>query len=105
MPYTNLCKAVAKVLIKEGFLAKVEEAEKEGHRILIAYLRYENRKASLTDVKLVSKPSNRVYVDTQDLLKEKDKSITSFISTSSGIMTNREAMKKGVGGELLFKIW
>lgn len=105
MPFSNLCKAVALALIKEGFLAKVEESEKDGHRILIAHLRYENRKPSLTDVKLISKPSIRVYIDNPALARDKDRHLTSFLSTSTGIMTGREALKKGVGGELLFKIW
>lgn len=105
MPYSNINKAVAKLLVKEGYLAQVEETETDGKRMLVATLRYENRKAAINEVRLISKPSIRVYVDTQALHADKDTSMTAILSTSSGIMTAKEAMKKGVGGELLFKVW
>lgn len=105
MPYSNINKAVAKLLVKEGYIAQVEETEIDGKRMLVATLRYENRKAAINEVRLISKPSIRVYVDTQALHADKDTSMTAIISTSSGIMTAKEAMKKGVGGELLFKVW
>jgi small subunit ribosomal protein S8 len=105
MPFSKINKAVAQVLIKEGYLASVQESEVDGKRILIAQLRYEDRKPAMHDVRLISKPSIRVYIDTTDIRKDKERSLTAIISTSSGIMTGKEALKKGVGGELLFKIW
>lgn len=105
MPYSNINKAVAKVLVKEGFLAKVEENEDNGKRTILAHLRYENRKPTFHEVKLISKPALRVYVGSHDMQIDKDKAMTAIISTSSGIMTGKDAVKKGVGGELLFKIW
>lgn len=105
MPYSNVNKQIAAVLVKEGFLAKIEEEENDKKRVLRAYLRYENRKPALHNVKLISKPSVRVYVDSSIVSMDKDRLSTSIISTSSGILTGREARKKGIGGELLFKIW
>jgi small subunit ribosomal protein S8 len=105
MPYSNINKAIAHVLIKEGFLASVKESEIEGKRMLIADLRYENRRPAMQDIKLISKPSVRIYIDIDGLKQDKDRSLTSILSTSIGILTGKEAIKKGVGGELLFKIW
>jgi small subunit ribosomal protein S8 len=105
MPYSNINNAIAHVLIKEGFLASVKESEIEGKRVLVADLRYENRRPSILDIKLISKPSLRVYIDIDGLKKDKDKSLTSILSTSNGILTGKEAIKKGIGGELLFKVW
>lgn len=105
MPFSTMTKAVAGVLVKEGFLAKVVEGEENGHKQLVVSLRYENRKPVMHDVRLISKPSLRVYVDKQTMTQDKDRTLTAIISTSNGIMTGREAVKKGIGGELLFKIW
>jgi small subunit ribosomal protein S8 len=105
MPFSKNCKAIAQVLVKEGFLAKVETIEVEGRKTLVAHLRYENRKPVFHDVRMISKPSLRVYIGHNDITKDKDRALTAIVSTSSGIMTGKEAVKKGVGGELLFKIW
>jgi small subunit ribosomal protein S8 len=105
MPYSSINKAVAGVLVKKGFLAKVEEGEDKGHKQLVVSLRYENRKPAMHDVVLISKPSLRIYIDKQTIAADKDKAMTAIVSTSSGIMTGKDALKKGVGGELLFKIW
>lgn len=105
MPYSNVIKAIAKVLVKEGFLASVVEGETEGKRMLTVQLRYENRQPALHDVKIISKPSLRVYRDLSALVSDKDRAMMSILSTSTGILTGKEAKKKGVGGELLFKVW
>lgn len=103
--YANLSKAVAKVLVKEGFLDSVTEETIDGRRHLIVKLRYVRRRPTLTDVALVSKPSLRAYVPTTAILKKQGKAETTIISTNIGVITGKEAVKKGVGGELLFKVW
>lgn len=105
MPFSKNSKAIAQVLVKEGFLSKVETVETDGKKTLVAHLRYENRKPVFHDVTLISKPSLRVYVGLNDIVLYKDRAMTAIISTSSGVMTGKEAVKKGVGGELLFKLW
>lgn len=105
MPYSNIVKAVAKLLVKEGFIAGVEEIRIDEKRVLTVNLRYENRKPAMHDVKLISKPSLRVYVDLPAISADKDKALTSIISSSKGVITGKEAVKKRIGGELLFKIW
>jgi small subunit ribosomal protein S8 len=105
MPYANVTKAIAKTLIRHGFIAGVTEEEVNGHRSLVVTLRYENRKPVLQGVKIVSKPSLRVYKPAKDIVLAHEKSSTSIISTSQGVLTGKEAVQKGVGGELLFKVW
>jgi small subunit ribosomal protein S8 len=104
MQYSNINKAVAAALVKEGFLAKVEQNEVDGHKRILVSLRYENRKPVLREVRLISKPSLRVYVGADELKLDKDRIMTSILSTSTGVMSGKEAIKKGVGGELLFKV-
>jgi small subunit ribosomal protein S8 len=106
MPYSNINKAIGKVLVKEGFVSEIKDADNDGKKELNVALRYVRRKPVVSDVTIISKPSLRVYVTAHDLamIQRKD-AMTSIISTSQGIMTGKEAIKKGVGGELLFKIW
>jgi small subunit ribosomal protein S8 len=104
-PFSNIQKAIGKVLIKEGFLEEVKKEEIEGKKILYVKLRYQRRRPTITDVALISKPSLRVYVGSDEIAKKQGKAKTVVLSTNNGIITGREAMKRKVGGELLFKIW
>jgi small subunit ribosomal protein S8 len=105
MPFSNIQKEIGKVLIKEGFLEEVKKEEIEGKKILYVKLRYQRRRPTITDVALISKPSLRVYVGSDEIAKKQGKAKTVVLSTNNGIITGREAMKRKVGGELLFKIW
>lgn len=104
-PYANLSKAVAQVLKKEGFVDAITEESVDGKRMLSVSLRYQRRKPAITDIDLVSKPSLRTYVGSSEIAKKQGRSSTAILSTNIGILTGNDAIKKGVGGELLFKIW
>ncbi len=104
-PYSNLNKAIAKVLVKEGFLETVKDEEVDGKKMVNVTLRYQSRKPVITDVALVSKPSLRTYVGAGEIGSKQGRAATAILSTNVGVLTGKEAMKKGVGGELLFKIW
>lgn len=104
-PYANLSKAVALVLKKEGFLDEVKEDTVDGHRVLSVALRFQRRKPAITNVHLVSKPSLRTYVKPTEIAQKQGRATIAVLSTNLGVLTGKEAIKKGVGGELLFKIW
>lgn len=104
-PFANIKQAVAKVLVKEGFLDSVKTETVDGRKMLVVALRYSRRRPALTDVKLISKPSLRVYVESKEIGSRQGRSETAIISTNMGVLTGKEAIKKGVGGELLFKVW
>jgi small subunit ribosomal protein S8 len=103
--YSNINKAIAKVLKKEGFLEQVSEDTVDGKRVLSVSVRFQRRKPAITDVKLISKPSLRTYVGASEIGRKQGRAAIAIISTNIGILTGKEAIKKGVGGELLFKIW
>lgn len=106
LPYSKLCKAVGEVLVKEKFLRFIKEEEIDGKKKLIADIVYDKRIAAFTDVRLISKPSLRVYAKASEQAKLRGRGLGKIIvSTSKGIMTGQEAVKKGIGGELLFKVW
>lgn len=105
IPFSKLKLSVGKALIKEGFLEEIKKEEVEGKKVLYIKLRYQSRRPTLTDVKLISKPSLRIYIGSDDVVKEQRGAQTAILSTNNGILTGNEAIKKRVGGELLFKIW
>lgn len=105
-PATKVTKGIAKLLEKEGFLKAVKEVEQEGKKTLSAELVYDKRTAAFTDVRIISKPSLRVYATAVELEKAEKRGLGKIVvSTSAGVMTGKEALKKGLGGELLFEIW
>lgn len=99
-PKTNLVVSVAKTLEKEGFLDKVE-IDKEGN--LTAKLSIFSKKPVLKNVKIVSKPGLRIYVNVDEIEKMKTPE-TLVISTPKGVMSGMEAKKKRLGGELIAKV-
>jgi len=104
-PYSNISKAVAQVLKKEGFVDAISEETVDGKRMLSVSLRYQRRKPAITNIDLISKPSLRTYVTAHEIGSKQGRAATAVLSTNAGILTGNDAIKKGVGGELLFKIW
>jgi small subunit ribosomal protein S8 len=99
-------KAICKVLVTEGFLEDFEIATKENRKVIIARIKYEKRIPVFTDVLVVSKPSLRKYASATEIPEIQRKGRhTIVLSTNKGIMTGREAVKKNIGGEILFRIW
>lgn len=106
MPYSNINKAIGKTLVREGFLAEIKEETVDGKKSLVAQLRYENRRPVINDVVIISKPSLRVYMNARDIRSAAGRdAMTAIVSTNAGVMTGKDAAKKGVGGELLFRVW
>lgn len=105
LPYSRVKQEVAQILVKEGYLASWEkdgEAPKFGLKL---ELKYEHKRSVITDIKRISKPGLRWYVNKQMIPKVLGGMGIAVLSTSSGIMTGREAHKKSIGGELLFEMW
>jgi len=101
MPHSTFKEAVITKLVA---LKYVKSAKKDG-RTLIVELSYDQHVPVVTDVKLFSKPGRRFYVSYKDLKSVLGGIGCSILSTPKGILTNREARKEKVGGELLFSIW
>jgi len=107
-PHSKAVDALSKILEKEGYIKKSKlktQKSKSGAEIksLEIELKYEGRVPALSDIKLVSKPSAHRYINRVHLAKLSRYGI-SILSTSSGMMTGKEAQKKGAGGELLCQI-
>lgn len=106
LSYTRMNKQLASILIKEHFLSGVTEEMQENKKMLVIALAYEKRVPMFTDVVIISKPSLRVYATSKELAAgRRNGAGTTVVSTSNGVMTEKEAIKQAVGGEVLFRIW
>ena len=106
MPHSNLKEHVAHVLKQEGFLDDVRVSEGEGPKTLTLVLRYGRDRASAIDgVRRVSAPGRRVYVRYDRIPRVRSGMGISILSTSRGVMTDRQAREQKVGGELLCEVW
>lgn len=100
-PYSRLREDVARVLKKEGYLA---DYKKEGYKLLIT-LAYSHRRPLISGIKNVSKPGLRIYRRVGKLPKPLGGNGISIVSTPKGVISNREAKKLRVGGEVLGIVW
>ena len=107
VPSTRMTRSIAKVLKDEGFIADYEETGEGVKKYLVVSLKYKgkNRQPIITAMKRVSKPGLRVYSNCKELPRVLGGIGIAIISTSSGIMTDREARRQGIGGEVLCYIW
>ena len=109
MPASRMKEAVAKILKTEGFIADVrasDSAEHEGAKSLTIVLKYgRDRQSAIDGVRRVSRPGRRVYVRHDGIPRVLSGLGISILSTSHGIMSDREARRQKLGGELLCEVW
>ena len=107
LPYSKLILAIGKLLEKEGFIASLKEEKGKTDTFirLIAELKYDHKRAAVTDVVRVSKPGLRVYKGRNSLPHVLNGLGIAIVSTPKGIMSDRQARKEGLGGEVMAHIW
>lgn len=107
IPGTHMTKNISQVLKDEGFIYEFTEIKKSLERYIIISLKYKGRhkKPIITELKRISKPGLRIYANHKDLPKVLGGIGIAIVSTSKGIMTDRNARKHGIGGEVLCYIW
>ncbi len=107
VPTTRMTRSIAEVLKSEGFIESFEETGEGVQKELVISLKYKGkaRQPIISTVKRVSKPGLRVYSTSKDLPRVLGGIGIAIVSTSRGIMTDREARKQGVGGEILCYVW
>ncbi len=106
MPYSKIKSHIAEILQQEGYIAgwKVEDAE-VGKNLVVALKFGPSRERSIAGLRRVSKPGLRVYAKSTNLPKVLGGLGVAIISTSSGLLTDKQAAKKRVGGEVLAYVW
>jgi small subunit ribosomal protein S8 len=107
VPSTKMTRSIATVLKAEGFIGEFEEVGEGVKKHLVISLKYKGKgkRPIITSLKRVSKPGFRVYSNRKELPRVLGGIGIAIISTSSGIMTDREARRQGLGGEVLCYVW
>ena len=106
IPASNLKKAIVQILLDEGYIKSFTVTEDGKQGVIKVVLKYTEDKAPvITGLRRVSKPGLRIYSDVENLPKVMKGLGIAIISTSKGVMTDRQARKENVGGEVLAYIW
>lgn len=106
VPHSKLKENISNILKTEGYITDYKVVDAEVGKNIIIKLKYDrNREQSLTGLKRISKPGLRVYAKYNNLPKVLGGLGIAIISTSSGVLTDRKAREKGVGGEVLAYVW
>ncbi|ACV77544.1 30S ribosomal protein S8 [Nakamurella multipartita] len=106
MPFSKLKGSISDILVKEGYIASWTTADATVGKSLVVKLKYgPNRERSIAGIRRVSKPGLRVYARSTELPKVLGGLGIAIISTSNGLLTDRQAAKKKVGGEVLAYVW
>jgi small subunit ribosomal protein S8 len=106
MPASKEKKAIAQILLEEGYISKVDYIADEKQGVIKITLKYgENKSRVVAGIKRISKPGLRVYAGKDDVPKVLNGLGIAIVSTSKGVMTDKKARKAGVGGEVICYVW
>ena len=105
VPQSNMKKAIAQILLDEGYIEKFETLEGNTQGIIRITLKYSGRKPVISGIKRISKPGLRVYAGKEDMPKVLGGLGIAIVSTNHGVITDKKARELGVGGEVLAFVW
>ena len=105
IPSSRMKIRIAEILKEEGYIQNFRNFEDSKQGILRVYLKYHDENPVITGIKRISKPGRRAYVGHEKIPKVLNGLGTAIISTSSGVITDRECKVKGIGGEVLGFVW
>ena len=99
-------KSIVQILLDEGYISSFEEVDNGKNKDIVITLKYVNKNQKvITGLKRISKPGRRIYSSCEELPKVLNGLGIVIVSTSKGVMTDREARKLGIGGEVLAYVW
>jgi len=108
-PYSKMKFAVATVLKESGFINDIEKRSKKLNKSEQDYLnitlKYQDNEGAISDIKIISKPSRRMYIKASEIRAVRSGYGIMIVSTSKGIMTSKNARKEKLGGEALCEVW
>ena len=105
VPASNVKKEIAKILKNEGFIKDYKIVSDDAQGTIVLTLKYNKKERVITGLKRISKPGLRVYAKNDEIPKVLNGLGIAIISTSKGIMTDKEARRENLGGEFLAYIW
>ncbi|MBU2542678.1 30S ribosomal protein S8 [Patescibacteria group bacterium] len=105
IPTSKLKKNIALILNREGYIGAIEEVDAKPTKKLVLELKYSNKKPAISSIKRESKPGHRVYCKSDEIPRILNDFGIAILSTSKGLMTNKEARKEKLGGEIICSIY
>ncbi|KKR02357.1 MAG: 30S ribosomal protein S8 [Candidatus Yanofskybacteria bacterium GW2011_GWA1_39_13] len=109
MPFSKVKFKIANILKEAGYISEVErknkKAKKVEHEYLQLTLKYQDNQGALSGVKIISRPSRRMYIKAKEIKPVRSGYGIAIISTSKGIVNSREAKKLDLGGEIICEVW
>ena len=105
LTFSNIKNAIAEVLERNKYISATEKKGKKARKFLELSLRYNGKAPAVHGIRRISKLGKRVYVGKSEIYSVKNGFGSAVISTSKGLMTDREAKKAGVGGEVILEVW
>ena len=105
IPASNMKQSIATVLKQEGYISGVETQKDGAHQNMTITLRYADGVGAIEEIQRISRPGRRVYCNAEDLPRVNGGLGIVMVSTSKGLMTDREARSSGVGGEVVCRVF
>jgi len=105
LPYSKIKHEIAKILKKEGYLLEVEKVDGKFDSLKLVLAYQETKEPAITHIKKISKPGQRIYVSREDIPYVLNNLGIAILSTSRGLMTNKQARRARIGGEILCEVW
>lgn len=106
VPASRIKSEIANVLLRENYLQNVKRVEDGKQGLLRLYLRYDgDEKSIISGLTRISKPGRRIYVNRHEVPRVQGGIGTAIVSTSQGILTDKEARQRGLGGEVICMVW
>jgi small subunit ribosomal protein S8 len=105
IPHSKLKEALSNLLVENGYIEKVEVKDVKPQAEIYVTLKYLGKTPAITDVKRISKPGRRLYSSATHVPKALGGYGLTIVSTSKGIMTDKQAKQQNVGGEVLCQVW
>jgi len=105
VPYSKIKIEIANILVQEGFIESINRVGKKNKKFIELNLKYENNQPRISEITRISKPSQRVYIQAKDVRPVQGGLGILILSTPKGLMTNKEAKKNNIGGEVLLKVF
>ncbi len=105
LPFSKLKNQIGLILQQEGFVSDVKKIAKDKSKVMKIVLKYDNGIPAIEGAKRVSKPGQRIYVKNTEIKKVRGGFGISIISTPKGLMTNNQARKARLGGEVMLEVW
>ena len=105
VPFSGINYEIGRLLAERGFIDKVEKKGKKIKKFIEIALKYTDKVPAISGIKTISKPGQRIYISSREIKPVKGGYGMAIISTSKGVMTDKEARKQKLGGELICQVW